>query len=212
MLKTKFKDYTDKISRKIGYIFSRITLPPNAWTFLSVILAIVGFIELAYYKDMLMGFIFFFLSGFLDAVDGAVARATSTVTKMGGYLDGIIDRIVEGFLLFGLLIFNIPGFLFYDYWIPSYLWITLLLFFGSVLTSYARAYASQKQVIVSVRVLDWMPGILERTERLFLIGIGMLLYYIEPVYTTYVIAIASILSIITFIQRVLFVVKHGAKK
>ena len=212
MLKTKFHDYTDKISRKIGYILSKLPFTPTTWTFFSIILAIAGFISLVYYKNMLWGFVLFFISGFLDAVDGAVARATKSVTKMGGYLDGIIDRIVEGFLMFGLLIFGLPGFNIYDYWIPSYLWVTLLLFFGSVLTSYARAYASQKQVIVSARVLDWMPGILERTERLFLIGVGMLLYYVEPVYTTYVIAIASILSIITFFQRVFFVFKHGAKK
>jgi len=212
MLKTKFHDYTDKISRKIGYIFSKITLPPNAWTFFSVILAIAGFISLVHYKDMLMGFIFFFISGFFDAVDGAVARVTKSVTKMGGYLDGIIDRIVEAFLLIGLLFLDLPGFFIFGNFIPSYFWITLLLFFGSALTSYSRAYASQKRVIVSERVLDWMPGILERTERLIFIGVGMLLYYGNPIFTTYVIALASILSIITFLQRVYFVIKYGVKK
>jgi archaetidylinositol phosphate synthase len=212
MLKTKFPDVTNKISRKIGSVFSRMHLPPTAWTFLSIIPAIIGFYFLVYNRDMFLGFIFFFISGFFDAIDGAVARVTKSVSKLGGYLDGIIDRIIEAFLLIGLLLFDLPGFFIYNYWIPSYLPIALLLFFGSVFVSYSRAYASQKEVIVSEKILNWMPGVLERTERLFLIGIGMLLYYVNPVYTTYVIVIAFLLSVITFLQRVFFVVKHGVRR
>ena len=78
--------------------------------------------------------------------------------------------------------------------------------------SFARAYADHKKVITDKKVLNRMPGILERTERLFLIGAGMLLYYLNPIYTTYVIFIALILSIITFLQRVFFVINYGAKK
>jgi len=210
MFKTKFPDLTSKISRKIGSIFSRLGLPPNFWTIASIVPAIIGFYFLLSYKDMFLGFLFFFISGFLDAIDGAVARVTRSSSKLGGYLDGIIDRIVEAFLLIGLLLFNLPGFYVYGYWLPSYLLIALLLFFGSALVSYSRAYASQKGVIVSEKILEWMPGILERTERLILIGVGMLLYYLNPLYTTYVIAIALILSIITLLQRVVFVIRHGA--
>jgi phosphatidylglycerophosphate synthase len=212
MLKTKFKDYTDEISRKVGLVFSRLPFTSNHWTYLSIVLAIIGFFQLVYYKNMFMAFVLFLTSGFLDAVDGAVARARKSVTKMGGYLDGIVDRIVEAFLLFGLLIFDLPGFIFLDYWIPSHIWIVLLLFFGTALTTHARSYASEKKVIISNRVLSWMPGILERTERLLVIGLAMLLYYVEPVYATIVLAIASILAIITFLQRVFFVFKHGVKK
>ncbi len=212
MLKSKYPDFTDRISRKIGHTFSRIPISPNIWTFLSIILAIVGFVGLAYYKNMLLGVVLFLLSGFLDAVDGAVARTTRTTTRLGGYLDGIIDRLVEAFLLIGLLIFDIPGFIIFDTWIPSHIWIILTLFFGSALTSYSRAYASQKKVLVSDRILNWMPGVLERTERLIFIGVGMILYYAKPVYTTYVLAVVAILSIITFIQRVIFVFQHGVNK
>lgn len=209
MLKSNFPDVVRRISRRVGLIFSKIPLPPNAWMVLALFLAIIGFFVLVYYKNMLLGFVIFFIAGFFDAVDGAVARATRSVTKIGGYLDGIIDRLVEGFLLIGLFLFGLPSFEIFGYQTPAYLWIALLLFFGTALVSYARAYAVQHGIIVDEKVLEKMPGVLERTERLFLIGSGMLLYYVNPVYTTYIIALAFLLSVITFLQRVFFVIRRG---
>jgi len=211
MLKTKFPVSVDKISRKIGLFFSRIPVSPNVWSVMSIIPGILGFFALVY-QQMFLGFVLFFVSGFFDAIDGGVARVTRSVTKLGGYLDGIIDRIIEGLLLFGLLLFGLPDFVLFGFTTPAYLWISLQLFVGSVLVSYARAYASHKGIITDEKVLSRMPGILERTERLLVIGAGMLLYYIQPVYTTYVIVIAFFLSVVTFLQRVFFVIKHGAKK
>jgi len=211
MLKTKFPVSVDKISRRIGKFFSRIPINPNVWTFLSIIPGVLGFFALVY-QQMFLGFVLFFISGFFDAIDGGVARVTKKVTKLGGYLDGIIDRIIEGLLLIGLLLFGLPNLVLFGYTTPAYLWISLQLFIGSVFVSFARAYADHKKIITDKKVLSRMPGILERTERLFLIGAGMLLYYIQPIYTTYVIFVAVILSVITFLQRVFFVVNYGVKK
>jgi len=211
MLKTKFPKLTEKISTKIGKTFSKIPLPPNAWTLLALIPAILGFLALVY-KQMFSGFVLFLIAGFFDAVDGGVARVTKSTTKLGGYLDGIIDRIIEGFLLTGLILFDLPDFVVFGYSTPAYLWIALLLFVGTALVSYARAYASHKEVITNKKILKKIPGVLERTERLWLIGIGMLLFHVKPIYLTYVIVLAFILSVLTFLQRVLFVTKAGARK
>ena len=211
MLKTKYSKSTSNISKKIGKFFSKIPINPNTWTILSIIPGVLGFLVLLYH-EMFLGFIFFFISGFFDAIDGGVARVTKKVTKLGGYLDGIIDRIIEGLLLIGLLLFGLPDIVLFGYSTPAYLWISLQLFIGSVLVSFARAYADHKGIIKDKKILSRMPGILERTERLFLIGIGMLLYYVQPIYTTYVIFIAVIRSIVIFLQRVFFVVNYGAKK
>jgi len=211
MLKTNYPVSVDKISKKIGRFFSKLPVNPNTWTILSIIPGVLGFFALVY-QQMLLGFVLFFISGFFDAIDGGVARVTRKVTKLGGYLDGIIDRIIEGLLLIGLLLFGLPDLVLFGYITPAYLWISLQLFFGSVFVSFARAYADHKGIITDKKVLSRMPGILERTERLFLIGAGMLLYYLQPIYTTYVIFIAVILSVITFLQRVFFVVNYGAKK
>ena len=206
MLKANFPQIADRISRKIGRLFSRIPISPNGWTLLSLIPGFLGFLAL-FYKDMLLGLILFVICGFLDAVDGGVARVTRKITEKGGYLDGMVDRINEGFLLIGLMFFGLPDFIFLDSKTPAYLWISLLLFVGSVLVSYSRAYAAQKRVITDEEILKSMPGILERTERLLLIGAGMILYFIQPVYLTYVIFLAFFLSLITLLQRIIFVMR-----
>jgi len=210
MLKSECPKKTDDISRKIGLFFSKLPLTPNEWTVLSVFPAILGFFALLF-RHMGLGFFFFLVAGFFDAIDGAVARVTKNITNLGGYLDGITDRIVEGFLFIGLMFFGLPNLVIFNLSTPAYLWIALTLFIGSVMVSYARAYAYQKK-IKDDKTLKKMPGFLERTERLWLIGTGMILYYIDPVYLTYVIFITFILSVITLLQRVWFVVKVSSKE
>ena len=210
MLKSSYPKKANKISTKIGLFFSKFHLTPNEWTVLSLLPAILGFYALLF-KHMGLGFFFFLFAGFFDAIDGAVARVTKNFTNLGGYLDGLTDRIVEGFLFSGLILFGLPNIVILKYSTPAYLWIALTLFVGSVLVSYARSYAYQKGLL-NEKTAKKMPGVLERTERLWLVGIGMLLYYVDPVYTTYMIFITFILSVITFLQRVWFVVKISSKK
>jgi hypothetical protein len=50
---------------------------------------------------------------------------------------------------------------------------------------------------------------LERAERLILVFLGMLLHRFNPVYLTYAIALAAVLSIITVMQRVLFTINNA---
>ena len=42
-----------------------------------------------------VGSILLLASGFFDIVDGQVARATKNVTKTGGFLDSVFDRVAE---------------------------------------------------------------------------------------------------------------------
>jgi phosphatidylglycerophosphate synthase len=211
VLKTKYPYTTNKISQKIGLFFSKFPLTPNEWTVLSLFPAVLGFYALVY-REMALGLFFFIVAGFFDAIDGAVARVTKKFTSLGGYLDGITDRLVEMFLLIGLMFFGLPDLVIFNFITPVYVWIALLLFVGSALVSYSRAYAYQKGVIKDEKILKKMPGVLERTERLWLIGGGMILFHIDPVYLTYVIFVAFFLSVITFLERVWFVVKVGSKK
>ncbi|MFH1105833.1 MAG: CDP-alcohol phosphatidyltransferase family protein [Candidatus Aenigmatarchaeota archaeon] len=197
MLKSKYS----WISVKIGIIFSRIPLSPNAWTALSLLVAILGFLSL-FQKDFLAAFFLFSASAAMDAIDGAVARVVGRVTALGAYLDGIVDRLVELLLLLGLMFAGIP-----DFVLPSAVWLALLIFF-SVFVSYARAYADHRGA-VSKSQIDSMGGLLERAERMILMLAGLLLYQIAPIYLTYAIIAAVFLSAITALQRIWFVVSHS---
>jgi phosphatidylglycerophosphate synthase len=183
----------NRLSIKIGIICSKIPLSANQWTIVSLIPAIIAFYFLTK-EQFLIGAILFFVSAAIDLVDGSVARVTGTVSKFGAYLDTIIDRYVEGIIIFGLLFASLPEFL-----IPAYAWIFLFLF-GGATTTYAKAAAKEKELIAEGKELK--GGMLERAERLIILFVGMLLATINPLYLTYVLALLAVLSNISALQRI----------
>ena len=73
----------------------------------------------------------------LDGVDGQFARVTGQQSRGGAFLDSVLDRYADGFLVIGLIIFNgRTGF-------PMWLLIPLggLALIGSSLISYTSARA-----------------------------------------------------------------------
>ncbi|MEM3555479.1 MAG: CDP-alcohol phosphatidyltransferase family protein [Candidatus Micrarchaeia archaeon] len=208
MLKSSFWEFCNRVSIKLGIIFSKIPISANTWTLLSLVPALLGFVFLLY-KQMDAALLLFAVSALIDAIDGGVARVTGTVSNLGAYLDGMMDRVVEGLLLIGIMLHGIPDLAIGGFTTPSFLWIALLLFFGSVMVSYSRAYAVYRRAIRDSEVVSRMPGVLERAERLILIFIGMALYRFNPLYLTYSIALASVLSIITVMQRMLFTIRNA---
>ncbi len=188
----------EHIDVKVGLLFSRIGLSPNLWTILSLIPALCGFLAL-YDHNMLLGFFGFLLSGVLDIIDGAVARVTGRVTEFGTFLDGAIDRYIEAMLYIGLLFFGVP-----DYLLPIYVWISLLIF-GTLMCSWINSYFS---LIFDKKIINQMHEILERTDRMILIFAGMLLWFFNPAFLSYIIFITTILANITVLQQIFFVYKH----
>lgn len=204
MIKGNNAELAERIGVKLGLFFSKIPLTPNQWTVLSVLPAIFGFISLASWHRTDYALVLFAASALIDGIDGGVARVTGSVTSLGAYLDGMIDRVVEALLLFGFMFYGLP-----DYYVPAFVWIALLLFAGTGMTSFARAYADHRKTLTDEKKLRKMGGILERPERLVLVIAGMLASYWSPLYLTQAIALASVLAVITVFQRMWFVVRNA---
>ena len=204
MIKGNYSDFAERIGIKLGLFFSRIPLTPNQWTVLSIVPAIFGFISLAYWHRLDYALVLFATSALIDGIDGGVARVTGSVTALGAYLDGMFDRIVEGLLLFGLMLYGLP-----DYLMPAFFWIALLLFAGTGMTSYARAYADHRKAVTDEKKLRKMGGILERPERLVIVFAGMMASFWSLLYLTQILALASVLACITVLQRIWFVVRNA---
>lgn len=183
------------VSIQLGKLFAFVPLDPNSLTLTSVFLAILGYLAYApTLEAMVMSFVIFIIAFFLDAIDGAVARAKNKTSKEGAFLDGISDRIVEFFLLLTILQF----FSFND-WMQTV--VVSILFFGTGMTSFVKAYAEHKGLLTHEQA-ERMPGILERTERsLLLIAAFALLIFGYAQYGIYVLYAAAALSVITFLQR-----------
>ena len=188
----KRREKFNSVSLKIGIGFSKLRLSPNTWTIIALLPALVA-VYFLMQSDFLVAAGLFLLSAFIDMVDGAVARVTGRVTKLGAYLDTVVDRYVEGIIVFGLLFAGLPGF----YGIPAYAWI-FIYFFGGLMTTYVKAAAKEKDLTGK----EIRGGLLERAERLIILFIGILLAVANPLYLTYVVVLLAVLTNISALQRI----------
>lgn len=209
VMKSGFAETAEWFGVKLGIVFAKIPLTPNQWTVLSVVPAFFGFIALAHYHEMGWGLALFILSALIDAIDGGVARVTGSVSSLGAYLDGMMDRFVEALLFGGLMLFGLPDSGIAGYTVPMWQWLVLLLFAGTCMVSFARAYADHRKVVTDPKKLRKMGGVLERAERLVLVFAGMLLFYASATYLNWAIIIAALLSCLTLAQRIWFVVRNA---
>lgn len=190
----KFK----KIEVKTGEIFSKFGLSPNHYTLLSIFFAVISFYFLIKIK-LILALTFFFFAIFLDFIDGAVARITKRATKKGAYIDTICDRYVEGIILLGFLFLPL-SYIF----LPSKIWV-FLAFFGSLMTTYSKAAAKEKELVVR----ELKKGFFGRAERVILIFLAIALGIFRFSLIIYPIIILAILSNLTAVQRIYLALNPG---
>jgi len=183
----------DIISEKIGEIFSKTGISPNAFTLLSLFFAFLSFIFLIK-ENLILAPLFFVIASILDLIDGAVAKFKNQTTKKGAYLDTICDRYVEGIIIFGFLFLDLPRIIF----IPE-IWIFLCLF-GALMTTYSKAAAKEKEVITD----ELKRGFMERPERIILIFLALILGNFSFLFTVYTLIILAVFSNITALQRIFY--------
>jgi phosphatidylglycerophosphate synthase len=199
MLKANLRsEQTDRLVRRL----SAVGLSANGWTLLSLLPAVAGLAAL-WQHYLAVGLALFILSGFIDMVDGAVARVTNQASAKGAFIDGVVDRYVELMLYLGLWFYVGPGeFL----GLSTEVWFMLLLF-GALMTSFTRAYADHRGVVKDPAELKKMGGLLERGERLMLLYAGMAAGLFRPEWLMVAVAIATVLANVTVLQRIAFAVR-----
>lgn len=133
-----------------------------------------------------------------DNLDGQIARLTGTSSIWGAFLDSTLDRVSDGAIMSGILIW---AYLWAD---PRYQgWILIgglgALVFGSVVP-YARARAEGLGMSASV-------GLAERADRLVISLVATLLVGMEL--GDWIMAVAVwilfIAAVVTVVQRMIFV-------
>ncbi len=206
MLKAKTHAKLSALETFAGGLFSNFPITPNQWTSLSMVFGLLGFLSLAIFRSLHAASVLFLLAFLLDYVDGAVARYSKSETKMGAYIDGVSDRFVEAFMIFGLMFYRIPSVI-----IDANISLALLLFF-SVMTSYVRAYAGHKGIVTNERDFGKMGGLLERFERVFILLSSIVISFIYGTeLISYSVAVLILLSAVTVGQRILFVLQRPGK-
>ena len=173
---------------KVGKTFAATGLSPNVFTVIGLIFAFVSSVVygLGYEYSLAIGGVILLISGFFDIVDGQVARYANKISKKGGFLDSIFDKIAEVAIFFGILVGN--------YAEPYLVFLAITL---SLLVSYTRALA------YSAGIKMQGIGIGERAERLLVIAIVGIIGFMEIA-----IIIVIIIEEITLIQRVTVLAKN----
>ncbi len=129
------------------------------------------------------------LSGLFDLFDGVVARNLGKVTPFGGFLDSVVDRYSDLFLLMALLIHYLRK------GNPDLVILTSFVSIGTALIPYARARAEAAQIKCNA-------GLMERAERIILLSVGALLQWMDPVLWA-----LAILTHFTVLERIYYVWK-----
>ncbi len=176
---------------KTAEIFAVFPFTPNQYTGFSILMILVCdyFIFSQNYWAALL---FFAVSSALDFVDGAVARKKNLATKKGAYWDTVADRYVEAVLLFGLLFAGLPIF-----YLPASAWIFLALF-GSMMTTYAKAAAKEKELSYA----ELKGGLMSRAERLAIYAAIIVLLGLSSQWAVILLAILAVLANFTALQRI----------
>nr|MDO8111649.1 CDP-alcohol phosphatidyltransferase family protein [Candidatus Sigynarchaeota archaeon] len=213
MVSNKLRHITNKIIEPIAKRFQGSRVSPNIITILGLIIMLAASAYTAFAGAMqlnpiwLLGTLMLLaLSGFMDLLDGGVAKFTGQKTKFGGVLDSTVDRYADGFMIVALI--------FGTYLDPVFLpasqastWGVILGFLGLVgayMTSYVRSRAEIEGV--SMAGIGWI----ERPERLIFLVVGIILEMIIPATGPmfYVFVILTILMHFTAYQRL----RHAYKE
>jgi archaetidylinositol phosphate synthase len=192
----KRRKHLDKTGRKIGKIFSKIPLSPNKWTGMGLVLAIITFCFLVRHEFLLATVVFAFTAA-IDMIDGAVAKVTKKVTRLGGFLDSYTDRAVEFVTILGLFLAGFP-----DVVISIETWL-MLLFFGSFMSTYARAVSFEKKIRRNVK-----GGVLEHADRMLVFFFIILISNFSLQLASYLIVLTAVLSLLSALQRFLKATKR----
>jgi CDP-L-myo-inositol myo-inositolphosphotransferase len=155
------------ISRHISTMLARRRIAPNAISILSFLMCMTA-ASLMVVRDhifLAMGGLLTQFASILDGCDGEVARLTYRQSEYGAWLDAVLDRYADGFLVLAMS--------WHAYVSNMELWIWFL---GglALLGSYLVSYTADKYDAL-MRPKGGDPWRIGRDVRLFVISLGALL-------------------------------------
>ena len=175
------------LTKILNPVARNLNINPNIVTVISPFIAVLA--AYAFSKHMLLlATLAILLSGFLDVVDGAVARYHGRSSKFGAFLDSTMDRFADAIIYIGVIFGG------YCSW-----FVGVLAIHSAITVSYVRARAESQGAECNI-------GIAERAVRMIILMVGAIIgYFAGDIYFTYIIYILVILSYFTVAQRIVYV-------
>lgn len=169
-------------------LFHRVGLSPNSLTALGFFLWIAA--SLLYWAGLSgwewgASILVLVVAGYFDAVDGAMARKYAKVSKFGGVLDSVLDRLGEIAVYAGLAAGALISF-----------WLAVWAMSASLMVSYVRARVAVEGVTLKG------IGIAERPERLLILAFATILWPLSHSILFWGVLLIAVFSSITVLDRV----------
>jgi phosphatidylglycerophosphate synthase len=139
-------------------------LHPNQVTMLALAVGLASCAIYLWTRNAALFAALMIAGGYLDTLDGEVARLTNQRTPFGGYLDAVSDRIFDSTVLFTIAFVA-------DRWL-----LCMAMAVGGFMVSYAKARAAMEAPISN---LGW-PHLMGREERVIGLAATLLLWSLYP--------------------------------
>ena len=201
---TKLKERIQKLMIAEAKVAHTIGLTPNQVSLIGALAALVS----AYcywssqFNDSLLiaAGLLLLVSGFLDALDGVLARAYRDTTLFGGFLDSLLDRYSDAIILVSIILGRLAA--------DSQVWgvVGFAAVIGSLLVSYSRARAEAAGIKMET------VGLAERAERIIVIAAASFLNLLWADALRWSVLLLAVLTNLTVMQRALYFWKASRKK
>ncbi|AJI75883.1 CDP-alcohol phosphatidyltransferase family protein [Francisella philomiragia subsp. philomiragia ATCC 25015] len=150
------KIFVDNVAKLVAPIIA-----PNVVTILSLICGLVA--AVSFFMNQYLCVFLLLLSGYLDILDGSVARLQNSSSSIGTMLDILSDRFVESFIIIVIFINQLD-----IAWVGLLMMMSIIVCISSFLLV---GIFSQKE---SSKSFYYSPGLIERAET-FIFFIVMIL-------------------------------------
>ena len=207
----------------------RLGLTPNALTAIGFAIACVAAVAAAEQAWLAAGLLVIF-GALFDLFDGALARATGKVSKLGAFLDSTFDRWGEGVVYVGIAI----GCLAEDFALGAVLASAAMA--SAVMVSYTRAKAESLGFSAGTGMAN--IGLAPREVRIVVLTAGLILTGIQgtanpllvlesitlpgaievvlpwagQIWLAWALGLIAVLATITTIQRIVHTIKQAAQQ
>ena len=175
-----------KLKENVEHIFvvplaKHLKINPNSITLLSVVAMAFAFISVLR-QEFYMAALFTFISGYLDLLDGTVAKYHRKVTKFGAFLDRVVDRINDALIISAVVLSGL---------VSLYLGLFVLLFtllssyVSAVLESQTKSKIGEKLSLRGVRLMVIISGFILNSliYAFYILAILSLVAFLERIYT-----------------------------
>jgi len=189
MLSRLLRIWSPDLLRPIVRLLMRARITPNQLTLAGLVLAIIAGV-LAAIGSLSLAALVLLLSGFLDALDGELARQSDSQTPFGAFLDSISDHYGDFAVYLGIA------------WQMqrsgehATVLLTLVAMFGSLVGSQIRSRAG----MMGLDTKD--VGIFTRAERIIVFVLGLLTGFLMPAIA--LLAFANNLSALQRLRHIAF--------